>query len=577
MADAQLQIIIKARNEAKKEFDKLNQQVNTLKGSSGGLSKTIGDLDSKFKSVTGMSLGFASAAGLSGAAISGVVKFMKDAVTETVAYATEVDNLSRLLGISTEDTSRLIQASDDLFLSQEKLSAGLQAATRQGIDVSIEGLKKLAEQYLALPAGVERSEFVLKTFGRSGAEMGKLMEQGAAGIDAATAAISNSLVVTKQSMVAVMNYKRSVDNLQDAWQGVKYSVGQAVIPQLDLLLRQLTKGTDTVEEYYETVNDLNEQIMHLEKYGRQAGLSQEEVNDQIAAARAKIDEATTSFDAYNQQVAEAAQEQETLNNKLDDLKAIMGGQFGNTIDDFNLKVRDLKTEQSGVVARIKELEGLKYLTPAQKQELDDLRQKHGDIAVALQDLQLQHETTMKTMAMNMIIAKAASDGLTETEVSNITDIMEAWGLWDEETARVIDNINAIDLNDANAEIDGLQANILGIPDRTITITVQARYEGDYTGAGWTIGKMERDMGVDLNGNGIIGAARGANFTVPPGFPNDSMLLGVSSGEHVKVTPAPNNGGGATIVFNYSPAVSLSDRTEMETRILPLMRRLMARV
>ena len=162
-----------------------------------GLNKTLGDLDSKFKSVTGVSLGFATAAGAAGAAVSGMIKFLQQSVEESVAYATSVDNMARLLGMTTEETSRLIQASDDLFISQETLVSGLQAATRKGIDVSIEGLKKLAEEYNALPEGVTRSKFVLDTFGRSGAEMGKLMEQGAAGIDAATAAIADNMIITQ--------------------------------------------------------------------------------------------------------------------------------------------------------------------------------------------------------------------------------------------------------------------------------------------------------------------------------------------------------------------------------------------
>ena len=235
-------IILKAVDKASAEINKVT---------------TAGDkLSAGFKSLTGMSLG-------AGAAIAGIgaaAKWIKDAVDQTVQYATEMDNMSRLLGISTEDTSRLVQASDDLFISQEKLSSGLQAATRQGIDVSIEGLKELSAQYLALPAGIERSEFVLKTFGRSGAEMGKLMEVGAEGIDAATAAIADNMIITQQSMQETMNYKRSIDNMNDSWQGVKYSIGGEVIPALDLLFRNLTKGEDEVEVFLEKQRDLENQL-----------------------------------------------------------------------------------------------------------------------------------------------------------------------------------------------------------------------------------------------------------------------------------------------------------------------------
>ena len=47
--------------------------------------------------------------------------------------------------------------------------------------------------------------------------------------------------------------------------------------------------------------------------------------------------------------------------------------------------------------------------------------------------------------------------------------------------------------------------------------------------------------------GLFGAANGANFTVPGGFPNDSFAMGVTSGEHVKVTPQGQAGNEAKIL------------------------------
>ncbi len=263
----QVDIIIKA-------VDRASGEINKVTGAGSKLA-------AGFQSLTGFSLG----AGAAMAAVGAGVKFLQQAVDETVNYATEVDNMSRLLGISTEETSRLIQASDDLFISQEKLASGLQAATRQGIDVSIDGLKKLSDEYLALPAGVERSEFVLKTFGRSGAEMGKLMEQGADGIEAATSAIADNMIVTQQSMNDIINYKRSVDNLNDSWQGVKYSIGTEVIPQLDLLMRAMTAGKDDVELHAQEVNRLE---LQYERAASAAAIGNKAAAESMEVLAAKI-------------------------------------------------------------------------------------------------------------------------------------------------------------------------------------------------------------------------------------------------------------------------------------------------
>lgn len=53
-----------------------------------------------------------------------------------------------------------------------------------------------------------------------------------------------------------------------------------------------------------------------------------------------------------------------------------------------------------------------------------------------------------------------------------------------------------------------------------------------------------------------GAANGANFTVPPGFPNDSFPMRVQSGEHVQVTPAGQqrqSGGTTNNFYNQTEA------------------------
>ena len=99
----------------------VNIIINTVKRGGGDKDAVSGikKLTAGFKDLTGVSLSSMTALGAAGMAIGGISKFLKDAVQDTIAYGTQVDNMSRLLGISAEDTSRLIQASDDLFLSQE--------------------------------------------------------------------------------------------------------------------------------------------------------------------------------------------------------------------------------------------------------------------------------------------------------------------------------------------------------------------------------------------------------------------------------------------------------------------------
>jgi hypothetical protein len=459
----------------------INIIINTVKRGGGDKESLNGirKLNAGFKELTGLSLGSVTAIGMAGAAVGGMAKFLKDSVNETVEYATEVDNLSRLLGISAEDTSRLIQASDDLFLSQEKLMSGLQAATRKGVDVSIEGLKKLADEYTAMPEGVERSTWVLQTFGRSGAEMGKLMEIGAAGIDEATAAIAKNLVITDQSMAEIMDYKRSIDNLNDSWQGVKYTVGTELIPKLDLLLRVMTKGKDAVEVHQQAVNRLQMQY------------------DRAASAA-----------ALGNNSAKAAMEQ--LQDEIDALNDEFYGTEGAAGTAESAIVR-LGTNTSTVTQYFKALNEEMIFNKLAANMTED-----AALALAVQMGLLDPMTYSLSLKMDELTAKY------DLNQDGVIDAKEATAEYYEEVKKLQDQVN-------------------NLQSKTIDIVVNWRGEGG------GIGGAERAMNVDLNGNGIIGAANGLNFVVPPGFPNDSFgPIFVQSGEKVQVTPAGQRSGGNNI-------------------------------
>ncbi len=506
MADAQLQITIKARNQAKAEFDKLDKQVKGLQGQTGvkGLNKTLGDLDSKFKSVTGVSLGFATAAGAAGAAVSGLIKFMSDAVNETVAYATEIDNMSRLLGLSTEETSRLVQASDDLFISQETLSTSLQAATRKGIDVSIEGLKKLADEYNSLPAGVTRSKFVLDTFGRSGAEMGKLMEQGAAGIDAATAAIADNMIITQKSMADIMNYKRSVDNLNDSWQGVKYTVGSTVIPQLDLLFRVMTKGKDDVEKHAQAVNELQMQL------------------DRAASAA-----------AIGNKSAKAAME--SLQKQLDTLN----DEFYNTVDAAGTTTTSLYGLGESIIPVSA------YMSELTTQLIFNQAAAGLDAEAALK------------LAKHMGLVPPA----TEQAMNKIA----SW--------RAMLDSGKITLDEYTELVKRMKDEINNVQGKTVTIRVMgeidnsAREAASFTGQG-----RNAYIGLSASNRAVGGPVTGGTPYIV-GEVGPELFVPNTSGS---IVPHNQLAGSTVVNFYYSPAISLTDRTEAETRLVPIIRKALAR-
>lgn len=224
------------------------KQLQAVKREMGSGVSPINKFKTGFQDLTGISLTGAGAIAAAGLAIKEVSK----AINETVDYNSQIKDTARLLGLTTEETSRLVQAADDLFVSEDTLKTAFQAASRQGIDVSITGIKSLSEQYLELNPGVERAQFLMKAFGRSGADMGKLMEVGADGIDKAMGAIGDSLVVTQKSIEQSDEYKRNLDNLSDSWTGLKIAVGNGVIPVLNAFLSTEQDADEIMQQNIKT-------------------------------------------------------------------------------------------------------------------------------------------------------------------------------------------------------------------------------------------------------------------------------------------------------------------------------------
>ena len=502
----------------------LNIIINTIKKGGGDKEAVSGlkKMSASFKELTGFSLGSVTAIGAVTGAAKALGNFITSSVNEWVEYGTQVDNYSRLLGISTEETSRLIQATDDLFISESTLASSLQAATRKGIDVSIEGLKKLSDQYLALEEGNERSKFLMDTFGRSGAEMGKLMEKGAEGIQSAMDAIDDSMIVTEESMRQMIQYKQSVDNLQDAWQGFKYTVAREVVPELDLLIRQFTTGTDAVEEHLLKIEDLEDQIS---SWSVSAALGSKKAKDKVAELQAEVDRLNEEF--YSSKDA-TGQYNEAL--------ITLSDQYSNVISLASKM-------QSGDEKLLKaESDLAEYINenPLDTKGIEERTQ-------AVEDLKVEQQKMVDQWMVDIFQKMLLADGeLSQAEMDFLLQYQVDTGLISAENAKRAQSYydQALRIMEANGLIT---ESINKIPtSHTLTFTTKYVTHGTPTTGGSMVSLPKNKQRMEF--------ANGVDFVVPPGYPNDSFgPLWVESGERVQVTPAGQGSGGNTITIQVNGA------------------------
>jgi len=224
----------------------------------GDLKKTeaktqgvLSRISAQFKESMNFAIGQVMERGLNQLA-AGIENMASEIIDLGQTYAQQVEDMARLSGASVEDASRIIQISDDMRLSYDQVSTALKMYARQAAESgeSIETLARLSDQYLSLAPGVERANFLLENFGRSGADMGKLMEQGGAGIRKMAEEVDNSLVMTEEGIRAAEEYRLAMDDWNDSIMGLKLTLFKELSPYLTQFLQWLADvGIPNLKEF----------------------------------------------------------------------------------------------------------------------------------------------------------------------------------------------------------------------------------------------------------------------------------------------------------------------------------------
>jgi hypothetical protein len=240
----------KNAKKAEKATDSLEKETNDLEKT----NRSVGDsFDKLMTAFTGLNQGIQ----LVQTAFSTLKKGYDAVVTSTVAYAEEVRQLSRTIGSTPEDASKLIQAADDVKVEFDALQTSMNIAIRNGLEPTIEGMGRLSDEYVAIKDPIERAKFLLDNFGRSGADMAPLMELGADGIrKLGDAAQDTGMVLDNEALKATRDFEIAVDNLQDTWSGAKIQIGLEIIPIINEELNSIMTLIQASQMYQQVIDGI---------------------------------------------------------------------------------------------------------------------------------------------------------------------------------------------------------------------------------------------------------------------------------------------------------------------------------
>lgn len=422
-------------------------------------------------SLAGVNLGALTVTG----AVAALGGFIKSSVTDWSDYAEQVGKAADASGISAEQMSRLMQAADDARVPVENLERAMGIALKNGFQPSIENLAELSDRILKISDPTERAAELSRIFGKSWEDIVPFLMQGGDAIRQSTAAIADNLVVTDAMVQKNREYIKAMDDLSDAWTGAKNEVGRILVPAL-----------------VEVLNVMNNSNAALEENGT--------IWDNVLAAL------PTGGLIYRKLIADQyAQEQATRAQGLALLELQSAADVGaSAIEMFADRAADSAANINST------------LTPS----IDQVRVSFRELTAEM-------------------IFNQASQGLS---AEGALELARAMGLVNETTLYAQASIRQLADQFASGKITEQEyiarlstiRNIIdGIQPKSVEVRVDTYYTNHYDETGRNTNPRAVDYQDILNRiNSRAGGVR--DFVVPPGYPNDSYLMRVSSGERVTV-------------------------------------------
>ena len=395
-----------------------------------------------------------SAIGLANRVFGALKGFIDDTAGATLQYANQVRALQTAIGATPQEASKLIQVADDVGISFEQMNSAMEAGIRKGVKPTIENIAALSDEYLALAPGIDRTEFLMKKFGRTGQDLARLMELGSDKIEEMGDSIEGTArLMDEKAMQAAEDYRISLDNMNDSATDLKLTIGQKLIPTLNdfiVLLNDMmtlepddwfNDGADAAANFINGIFNLNEGEITLkdtlvsssDAAKEQADIFNVELKPAVTTLDATLRSASDAYDEQRQIIEGYTSDAFKLTRQMDDLKAAISGNMDKAQKEFARNTEDLRIKTIGLKDQVAELESKKYLTDDQKAELSGLRDELDETEAAIGDLADAHDEATKRILYGMLEQKLAANGLTTEEGALLQELAKKWGLIDQAT------------------------------------------------------------------------------------------------------------------------------------------------
>lgn len=240
MNDEEKDAILKAHD--------LTEAQATLSGAQNTLVESTKKSAQGFESLKGTLVSVQAGIGIAKEAIAGIKGVYDDTIGKTIEYAERVKDLSEVLSLSSEETSKLISIGQKFGVSTDTLTASLQMMTKRGMAPTLEGLAEIADKTMAIKDPVQRSAMLVELFGRNWTALFPILEKGGAAIRAAGDEASRfGKVLSQEDVDAAEKFSIAANTLGQDFDGLKVKMTKGLIPELIKSVEDFTYFIDKVQ------------------------------------------------------------------------------------------------------------------------------------------------------------------------------------------------------------------------------------------------------------------------------------------------------------------------------------------
>lgn len=239
---------------------KFGASIDDLKAKLGEVTGIFGEVTKRFAALAAVMAGgaafkaFVDEANQANIAAEKMSRSLGITADEAGVLAVAIDDIAAKMGVDAGPetyTASFLKFNRALASSSDELKAlGVDVdAVRNGTKTSNEVFLESLQLFNQYEPGIQQTQFAMKAFGRSVQEVQVLSQLNAKALDDARKASQDlNLTITAEGVKAAENYRVAMDNVGDVLQGVRKTIGEAVMPMLSELASSFAElGPSIVE------------------------------------------------------------------------------------------------------------------------------------------------------------------------------------------------------------------------------------------------------------------------------------------------------------------------------------------